>query len=289
MCLLTSADLHFSKSRAVQQAPPGLGRPTQSQHRGVQVGPDGDLCSGAPSAPGYPTGSRAQAAQCFGSRERGKHWKRESSPPPPPRPTLHHFPFSLPRQVHYNSPPLICKYALKKKSAWIYERDSINSSTAALPFADGRKIFPPGKAAGKRDMPCKEPGTVLQEDRRELRHTGCEATAQNLLGPGAWGEPWSLGPPGESHLCISPSRKSTEKAKQIGINWLANLQPASNLVGLFFFFCQHGETRCKFLFLNLRYILTFNRPNICLFDNSFPSSLPPQSLLLAGALQKVVL
>lgn len=64
---MTSADLCFNNSRAMQQAQPGLGRSTQCQHRGVQVGPHGDLCSGAPSDPGYPAGNKAQAAWFFRS------------------------------------------------------------------------------------------------------------------------------------------------------------------------------------------------------------------------------
>lgn len=163
MCLLTSADLHFSKSRAVQQAPPGLGRPTQSQHRGVQVGPDGDLCSGAPSAPGYPTGSRAQAAQCFGSRERGKHWKRESSPPPPPRPTLHHFPFSLPRQVHYNSPPLICKYALKKRVRGFMNATPLTLPLLRCPLLMGGRFSHLEKLQEREICPAKSPAQCCKK------------------------------------------------------------------------------------------------------------------------------
>lgn len=44
-------------------------------------------------------------------------------------PTLHNFPFSLPRQVHCNSPTLICKHALKKR-----EHECINVTLLTLPL-----------------------------------------------------------------------------------------------------------------------------------------------------------
>lgn len=75
------------------------------------------------SLPGCPTFILQGAAlklrllSCFCSWGVGKHWKSTFSPPPPFQPTLHNFPFSLPRQVRYNSPPLICKCALEEKRA----------------------------------------------------------------------------------------------------------------------------------------------------------------------------